>query len=116
MMTTPPKTLTRDQLLGYKPKQKTVTIPSLGGKVTVRQALVSDQEWVASKINDESSMSDLQALFFIRCSVNPDLAEDDFDAIKNLPADTLKEIDDAIEQASGGKVASAKEAEKSDLA
>ena len=115
-MTTPPKTLTRDQILNYRPKQKTVNIPSLGGKVTVRQSLVADQEWVASKITDDSSMSDLQALFFIRCSVSPALTEDDFDAIKALPAKTLEEVDDAIEQASGGKVVSAKEAEKSDLA
>lgn len=115
-MTTPPKTLTRDQLINYKPKKKTVDIPSLGGKVTVRQALVVDQEWVAEKISEESTIADLQTWFFIRCSVNPALTEDDFDAVKALPSKALEEVDDAIEQASGGKVVSAKEAEKSDLA
>jgi hypothetical protein len=115
-MSTPPKTLSADAFLSYKPKEKVVSIPSLGGKIKVRQMLAADQEFVASKINDDSTVIDAQVWLVIRCAVEPSFTEENFDQLKNLPAETLSEIDAAIEEASGGKVASAKEAEKSDLA
>lgn len=115
-MPTPPKTLSIDDVLGYKPKTKTVNIPSLGGKITVRQMLTSDQEFVTKQINEESTVIDAQVWMFIRCSVSPKFTEDHFDQLKALPASTLDEVDDAIEQAAGGKVVDAKSAEKSPVA
>ena len=115
-MATPPKTLSADAFLSYKPKEKTVSIPSLGGKIKVRQMLVADQEFVAGKISDDSTVIDAQVWLIIRCAVAPSFTEENFDALKNLPADTLDELDKAIEEAAGGKVASATEAEKSALA
>jgi hypothetical protein len=115
-MPTPPKTLSLENVLAYKPKTKTVAIPALGGSITVHQMLVSDQEFVAGKLNDDSTMIDAQVWMTIRCSVEPAFTEEHYDALKNLPAGALDEIDDAIEQASGGKVVGAKAAEKSAVA
>jgi hypothetical protein len=115
-MSTPPKTLSLENVLAYKPKTKTIPIPALGGSIKVRQMLVSDQEFVAGKLNDESTLIEAQVWMTIRCSVEPAFTEEHFDQLKNLPAGALDEIDDAIEQASGGKVATAKATEKSPVA
>lgn len=115
-MATPPKTLTLDIILAYQPKSKTVDIPSLGGKVTVREALVSDQEYVVGKIDDDSTMIDAQVWMVIRCTISPKFEESHFKQLKQLPATTLAELDAAIEEAAEGKAVSAKAAEKSDLA
>jgi hypothetical protein len=115
-MSTPPKTLSADAFLSYKPKEKTVSIPSLGGKIRVRQMLVSDQEFVAKKIDDDSTVIDAQVWLIIRCALSPAFTEENFEQLKSLPAEALSELDAAIEEAAGGKVASAKEAEKSPLA
>jgi|GEM_PF-5263443 len=115
-MPTPPKTLSADAFLTYTPKTKVVNVPSLGGKIKVREMLVKDQEFVASKITDDSSVIDVQVWMLIRCAIEPEFTDAHFDQLKNLPPATLDELDDAVEQAAGGKVADAKSAEKSPVA
>ena len=115
-MPTPPKTLTLDKFLEYKPKTKIVDVPSLGGKIKVRQALVSDQEYIAGKLGEAPSIEEIRLWLIIRCCVEPALSDEHYEKMQGLPVDTLKEIDEAIEQAAGGKVVDAKSAEKSDLA
>ena len=115
-MTTPPKTLSREDILNRRPLTKTVDIPSLGGPITVRQALTGDQEFVQTKIGDDTSINEVQVWLWIRCSVEPKFTDDDFYAlIENTPTGALQEIDAAIE-AAGGKVVDAKSAEKSPVA
>jgi hypothetical protein len=115
-MPTPPKTLSADAFLSYTPKTKMVDIPSLGGKIEVREALASDDEFIAGKLTDDSTTVDVRVWLLIRCVLSPSFTEDQFDALKGLPNAVLTQVDEAIDAAGGGKAVSAKAAEKSAVA